>query len=110
VVEPPLWAREVVLPNKFALFPVYPNPARSFATIQFHIPYYKEDGVPVQVVIYDIRGRKIKTLLHENKNPGRYMIVWDGTGESNRPVASGKYIYRLISNDILLTRTITFRR
>jgi len=74
------------LPTKFALYQNYPNPFNPTTTIQFDIPYMAD----VNLVLYDILGRKVKNLINENRSAGRYTMQFNGSD-----LASGVYLLRL---------------
>jgi hypothetical protein len=77
----------------FALEPSYPNPARSEAHIAFSLPL----GVTgeYEVTVYDVAGRKVRTVAVGTSAPGRREVVWDLTDDAGRSVAPGVYLYRL---------------
>jgi len=81
---------EMVLstPKQFALFNNYPNPFNPSTVIKYSIP---EDGF-VELKIFDILGRELRTLVSEDKNAGTYETRFDANG-----LASGIYFYRLRS-------------
>lgn len=83
------------IPLEFALFQNYPNPFNPVTNIQFDIP--KESFVTL--LVYDIRGKEIKTLANENKQAGSYYITFDASAFS-----SGVYFYKLTAGDF--TRTM----
>jgi flagellar hook assembly protein FlgD len=61
----------------------------------------------VQLVIYDLMGRRIKTLVNEYQMEGvSYSISWDGKNTKGVDVPSGIYFTRLISNNQLTTKKI----
>jgi hypothetical protein len=75
-----------------ALYPCYPNPFNPTTTIGYEV----RERVPVTLAIYDVAGRRVKTLVDgETSGAGYYEQVWDGRDESGRVVASGVYFYRL---------------
>jgi hypothetical protein len=74
------------LPSTYELAQNYPNPFNPSTTIQFSIP---TAGV-VRLVLYDILGRQVATLLDEEKAPGTYKVDFNGS-----QFASGTYFYRL---------------
>ncbi len=78
-------------PRDFALAPNYPNPFNSATTIRYRIA---EPG-RVRVEIFDVQGRKLKTLADADVGPGVYQVEWDGTDTSGKPVATGVYLARL---------------
>ena len=74
------------IPKEFKLYTNYPNPFNPTTIIKFDIP--KE--IHVKIVIYDIQGKTIQTLLESKVNAGKYEIEWNGT---NYP--SGVYFYKM---------------
>ncbi len=74
------------LPTEFKLEQNYPNPFNPSTRINFQIP----SNAFVQLEVYDILGRKIKTLINKEMNSGTYYADFDGSD-----FASGVYIYRL---------------
>jgi protocatechuate 3,4-dioxygenase beta subunit len=79
------------LPAQLALLPNYPNPFNPSTKIDFALP----EAFTVNLSIYDILGRKIKTLVEKSLPPGRYSVTWNGSDASDRPVSSGIYFYVL---------------
>ncbi len=82
-------------PTTYQLSQNYPNPFNPSTIISYEVP---DDNVPVSLIIYDIQGRVVKTLVHSVQNAGRYKITWDGTNNLGERVSSGIYIYRLEAN------------
>ncbi len=79
----------------------HPNPFKSFTTIYFNISR-KDAGLrgttpeQAEIVIYNIKGQKIKTFpVILSGVEGQSSIVWDGTDQTNKPVSSGIYFYKL---------------
>ena len=73
----------------------YPNPFNPFTTIKFNLI---ESG-EVKLIIYNIKGQKVKTLMDCYTSPGDFELVWNGTDDNNKPVSSGIYLYKLKVND-----------
>lgn len=80
-----------LIPTEFAAGKNYPNPFNPVTEIKYALPV----NVKVDIVIYDILGQKVKTLLSGNKSAGYHSIIWDSTNDYGNKVASGIYIYRL---------------
>lgn len=80
------------IPKVFRLYNSYPNPFNPLTKIKFVIP----KSSYVKLIIYDVLGREIKTLVNEKLNAGRYEINWDGSG-----YPSGVYIYELHTSDFV---------
>ncbi|MBD3378421.1 T9SS type A sorting domain-containing protein [candidate division KSB1 bacterium] len=89
---------------------IFPNPFNSQTTINITVPEQSE----VKVVIYNIRGQKVKTLWDTSAPYGRQSLVWDGKDEQYRTVSSGLYFVQItaVSNTRTLRKTkrITFLR
>ncbi len=95
------------LPTTFSLSQNYPNPFNPSTTIAFEVPVMSGSNKRVSLTIYDVRGRRIETLLDDELEPGRYAIHWDGRNERGQSVASGIYLYRLRAGDETFTRKMT---
>jgi hypothetical protein len=80
-----------LIPDEFALHAPYPNPFNPIVTIPFDIP----DISDVFVVIYDINGKCVKTLLNGTLEANAYRLTWNGTDQRGKPVSSGIYICRM---------------
>jgi len=89
------------MPTSFALLQNYPNPFNPSTTISFEIPHQSH----VKLVIYDVLGREVRTLVDEEKAPGRYTVNFDA---SNLP--SGVYLYRLSSGNFNEVRRMVVMR
>lgn len=69
----------------------YPNPFNPETTISFEIP---ESGT-VSLQIYNLKGQLIRTLINDFLPAGKQSLVWNGTDNENKPVASGVYLYKI---------------
>ena len=83
-----------VTPAKFTLSGNYPNPFNPTTTISYSIP---TDG-NVELIVYNIRGQKVKTLISGTQPTGVYNITWNGKDENSRSVSSSVYFYKLRSS------------
>ena len=82
-------------PENLMLKQNYPNPFNPFTNIEF----YLDINDNIQLNIYDIQGRKIKTLVSEFLLSGSHIVQWDGKDNYGLDVPSGIYIYQLISSN-----------
>ena len=73
---------------------IHPNPFNPTTTISFSIQEESE----VNLSVYNIKGQKIKTLVHNELNKGNHSIIWNGDDKSGKPVSSGIYYYKLNVN------------
>jgi len=94
------------LPDVFTLAQNYPNPFNPTTVIDFTLPRESH----VQLSVYDILGKKVKTLVNESRAAGAYSVIWDGTDDNGNPQSSGTYFYRLSSSESTLNRRMTLLR
>jgi len=80
-------------PTEFSLHQNYPNPFNPNTTIAYEL----SEVAKVRLVIYNLLGQKVYTLVDEQKPAGSYTAVWDGKNETGITQASGVYIYRLVA-------------
>lgn len=93
------------IPTEFALHQNYPNPFNPTTTINFDLPEIAD----VKLVIYDITGRKIRTLVNNSSVAAGYKkIVWNGRDDFGNGVSTGMYIYRLQAGDYVDVKKMTF--
>lgn len=69
----------------------FPNPFNPETVITYHLP----EANQVSLVIYNLLGQKIRTLMSAQQSAGEYHIRWNGQNDAGLPVASGRYIYKL---------------
>ena len=81
----------VTLPEELDLLPNYPNPFNPVTTMRFHLP----EPAEVQLIVFDIGGRQVRTLLYEERAAGYHEIPWDGTDALGNSVATGVYLARI---------------
>lgn len=86
---------EYVIPEKFTLYPNYPNPFNSMTTIPFEI---SKNG-HVKLIIYDMTGRELRSLVDEDLSPGSHSIIWNGKNNVGAHVPSGIYIVKMMVED-----------
>jgi type IX secretion system substrate protein len=88
------------VPESFQLYQNYPNPFNPVTKIRFDIPSgFEHRTLNIELIIYDILGKEIATLVNELLHPGIYEVEFDG---SNFP--SGVYFYKLETEDFYQSR------
>lgn len=93
-------SNEESIPQNFILYQNYPNPFNPSTKIKFNIPSISssiDDGLQVKLVVYDILGNEIATLLNESKPAGTYEVEF----LANKGLPSGVYFYQLKAGDYL---------
>lgn len=86
-------------PTAYNLEQNYPNPFNGSTIIYYEVPDVAGRLARVTLQVFNILGQKIKTLVKEDKEPGRYFSTWDATNDQGQKVASGVYFYRLVWKD-----------
>jgi len=94
---------ENILPIKTTLSKNYPNPFNPSTTIPYEL---KEEGL-VSMVVYDLNGAEVKTLLSSYSPAGSYQAVWNGLNNTGQNVASGRYIVKMLAPGFTDTITMT---
>ena len=88
-------AEDDIIPGVFKLHQNYPNPFNPVTMIQFDVP----QRVDLVLSVYDLLGRRVKTLVKDNLDIGTYNVKWNGTSDSGEMLPSGMYFYELHSSE-----------
>jgi hypothetical protein len=99
-------------PAELALEQNFPNPFRlgQQTTIRFAIPEPTSGTARASLVIYDVLGRRVRTLVDGDVIPGEQAVTWDGATDAGGSAPSGVYIARLESGGSEQTIRILFVR
>ena len=89
-----------LLPAAFALHQNYPNPFNPVTTIKYDLP----ENSQVQIAIYDMLGRKVRTLAHGFEVAGFKAVQWRGRNDFGQSVGAGVYICQIRTRDFVQTR------
>ncbi len=81
---------------------IFPNPFNPSTTVSFSI----DQPSLVELDIYNIKGQKVKSLLHERKNTGLHQVLWNGNDRFGIPCASGIYLVRLKAGNMIHAQRI----
>ena len=84
----------------------HPNPFNPTTTISYSL----SKKAPVELNIYDIRGRLVRRLIRDHKEKGDHKAIWNGQTDGGRPVASGMYFVRLKAGKAEATRKVILIR
>ncbi|MBD3217818.1 MAG: T9SS type A sorting domain-containing protein, partial [candidate division Zixibacteria bacterium] len=91
------------LPKAFELNQNFPNPFN--ATTQ--ITYKLTRGSNVSLEIYNTMGQKVRTLVDEYRDAGRYTVEWDSKNDAGSDVASGVYLYKMRAGETVDSKKMT---
>ena len=92
--------KEIQLPKIINLDQNYPNPFNPITTLRYYLP---EDGL-VNITIYDMMGRVVKTLMNGSQTVGYKSIQWNATNDEGAPVSAGLYLYTIQAGEFRQTK------
>ena len=99
--------KRVALPDSPQLAQNAPNPFNS----QTVLSYFLLEPGPARLEVFALTGQRVAVLLHQGpQQAGYHRLHWDGRDDAGRPVASGMYLYRLVTNEVVLTRKLILLR
>ncbi|RMF07586.1 MAG: T9SS C-terminal target domain-containing protein [Candidatus Neomarinimicrobiota bacterium] len=96
----------VPAPLTYALHPNYPNPFNPETRIRFDLGGNEQ----VKLIIYNVLGYQVRTLINDQYGPGMHVVNWDGRDNEGNPVSSGVYIYRLKAGSFMAERKMLLIR
>lgn len=96
----------VEIPNEFMLYSNYPNPFNPQTTIQYDLP----ERTFVKIILYNVKGQIVKTLIDEQKPPGSHQVIWYGRTDLGDEAPSGIYFFKIITNHYSKTRKLMLIR
>ena len=80
-----------ILPDKFMVYDNYPNPFNPITTIRYDMPEKRN----VTIMIYDILGRSVRSIILDQVQGGRHQFTWHGTNDFGKKVSTGIYFLQL---------------
>ncbi|MDP1675308.1 MAG: VIT domain-containing protein [Bacteroidota bacterium] len=94
---------EYPLPTEYILEQNFPNPFNPTTTIRYFIP---QNQTFVSITIFDMLGRKVRTLIAQSSTKGMFEITWNGKDDAGNTVPSGVYMYRLQAGQVQKAKTM----
>ena len=88
------------VPLLYTLYQNYPNPFNPVTSLRYDLP---EDGL-VNITVYDMMGRIVKTLVNSSQTAGYKSIRWNATNDRNEPVSAGLYLYTIQAGEFRQTK------
>jgi len=92
-----------LIPTVFALLQNYPNPFNPVTTLRYDLP----EQSTVNIIIYDMLGRQVRTLLNQTQDAGFKSVIWDAT---NDYVSAGVYLYKIQAGEFVQTRKMVLMK
>jgi len=94
------------VPNKIKLLGNHPNPFNNITLIKFSLPNQRQ----IKLLVYNINGQLVRNLAEGSYSGGIHQIMWDGKDDTGKIVASGTYLYQLVSEDKKISRKLIFSK
>jgi Leucine-rich repeat (LRR) protein len=88
------------LPITYNLYNAYPNPFNPVTSLRYDLP---KDGL-VNITVYDMMGRAVKTLVNSSQTAGYKSIQWNATNNQGQQVSAGLYLYTIEAGDFRQTK------
>ena len=89
-----------LLPVTYTLHQNYPNPFNPVTRLRYDLA----ENSLVNITIYDMMGRQVKTLINQTQDAGYRSIVWNATNDYGKPVSAGIYLYQIQAGKYISTK------
>ena len=96
---------KTIKPEKYDLYQNYPNPFNVHTKINYSLTNDNEQETGL--VILNLLGKQIQTLVNEKQAAGRYSVIWNGKDEQGNEAATGIYFYKLTSGSFIKIRKMS---
>ena len=88
------------IPNKYRLHQNFPNPFNPETIIHYNLP----ENIFVNITIYDLLGKKVKTLVNHAHAAGSQSVVWNANDDYSERVGAGIFLYQIHAGNFIETR------
>ena len=95
-----LTLKDSFLPQNFTLEQNYPNPFNPSTTILYNL----SNDELVSLEIFNLNGKKVRTLVNKYQNSGPKKVIWNGDNNHGQQVPAGMYLYSIIAGDVKQTK------
>jgi hypothetical protein len=90
----------IVIPSRYSFHQNYPNPFNPVTTLRYELP----EQATVNITIYNMLGRQVKTLVNQTQGAGYKSVIWDATNDYGKPVSAGIYLYQIQAGKHISTK------
>ena len=91
---------DVIFPERLMIHNAYPNPFNPATSLRYDLP----QNEMINITIYDMMGKTIKTLVNGFQTAGFKSVQWNATNDKNEPVSAGFYLYTIQAGEYRQTR------
>ena len=92
-----------MLADGYSLKQNYPNPFNPSTKIEFYVPVNEL----VNLTVFDLEGKIVKTIINQDLRAGQHVVNWDGTNDKGVKVSTGMYLYQLRTNTMKINKMMT---
>ena len=92
------------LPEQFSLTDVFPNPFNQQVTVRYGMP----EAAQVRIMVFNVLGQHVQTLVDAPRSEGYQTVVWDGRHANGSTLSSGVYVIRLDAGGVTQARTVLY--
>ena len=90
----------IVIPSQYTLHQNFPNPFNPVTTLRYELP----EQTTVNITIYNMLGRQVRTIINQTQNAGYKSVIWDATNDYGKPVTAGIYLYQIQAVGFIQTK------
>ena len=91
---------DVIFPDRLMIQTAYPNPFNPVTSLRYDLP----QNEMINITIYDMMGRIVKTLVNGSQTAGFKSVQWNATNDRNEPVSAGLYLYTIQAGEFRQTK------
>jgi flagellar hook assembly protein FlgD len=91
---------DVIFPDRLMMHSAYPNPFNPVTSLRYDLL----QNEMVNITIYDMMGRVVKTLVNGSQTAGYKSVQWNATNDRNQPVSAGLYLYTIQAGGVRQTK------
>ena len=88
------------IPTTFVVYQNYPNPFNSITMLWYDLP----ENSLVNITVYDMLGRQVKTLINQSQDAGYKSVIWNATNDYGKPASAGIYLYQIHAGEYISTK------
>ena len=93
---------ETPVPFEYHLFQNYPNPFNPHTTLSYQL----SEASMVEISVYDVSGKKVRTLVDSYKPAGKYSVIWDGCDSRKTKLSTGVYFIKMKADEFSASRKV----
>jgi len=102
IIEPLATDESLILPEETRLHSAYPNPFNPSTTFRYSLA----EKTHVSLIVYDLLGHPVRTLVNQVNPVGEYQLQWNGKNDQGQVIGAGIYFYQMMAQRLIKTHKI----